>query len=496
MKTVLAILLVIGTTAFASAQNYQLIKPNQEVHFAHFENFTTNIFLSIRIDSTHTAGANTIYFNHKVLSPIPVNPPNNCSFIETSSSWIGDRIDRQVNGDYFFFNQNNESILIKTLAPLNSNWTCYTFPNGDYIEATITSKDTTTILGILDSIKTLTLQVKDNSNASINHPFNGKEIKFSKTQGLIKFYPMLDFPNNSSSCDLVGHSNPNVGLINLNAAAIFNYNIGDEFHIANHFRNDWSPWMYDFTDIRRIVLDKVTSNNQDTISYTIEVCTNRYYNVSMNPAPDTTYSLDTIIERIVLSELTKFNQLSYEKLADSSTYATFIQESSTDLRAKRINNSIYLVGNNCWQDLIGNISPYLDYIEGMGGPYYNNSNFLLGLDKKELVYYNKNGLTWGNPINVKCSIGTSVSRIANDQELVSVYPNPFSDYLNIAIQNFTVNDNWSFELYDATGKLVRFKNVANNLLVIEKQNLSKGIYFYQLHNKTQSQSYTGKVVLQ
>lgn len=497
MKTVLAFLLVIGYFNSSSAQNYQLIYPNQEKHFNYRDNSNVSnvpVIESIRIDSMRNQGNNTYYYNHQILSQTTYS--GTCQITINDSSWVGHEIIATPNGDYLFFNKNKDSILIKTTANLNDSWILYTFPNQDYIEASLTSIHQINLLGTTDSLKTIVLQAKDNSNNPINHLFNNKEIRFSKSQGLVGFYSMTNFPLDTNSYNLVGASNPNVGIVNLTTAEIFDYNIGDEFHIDDYYRSPFSPWEYDIIHIRRIILDKVVSSNQDTLTYTIARCQNRYVNFSMTPDPDTIITLDTLTEVIVFSQQTHFNQLSNEIRSDSASYSTFLIDPQFNKRAKRIDNQYYRTGMHCWSEQIVFFAPYSNYIEGLGGPYYNNPYTAVGTDYYQLVYYNKNGTTWGTPLNIDCTTNTSISKILKEENKVSVSPNPLSNYTTIRIQNFIPNEHWYFKLYDVTGKLVCSKPVQNHSFILEKAHLSSGMYFYQIENKATSKRYTGKLVFE
>jgi len=496
MKTVLTLLLVIGTLNASWAQNYQLIYPNQEKHFNHRDNSNvSNIpsIQSIRIDSIATSGNNTYYYNHQILSQTSYT--GSCQITINDSSWIGHQIITKPNGEYLFFNRSEDSILIKTSVGLNDSWTMYTFPNNNYIEATLVSIQNTNLLGITDSIKTIVLRTKDNANNNISHPFNNKEIRFSENHGLVAFYSMTNFPLDTNTYTLKGSSNPAIGIVNLTAAEVFNYNIGDEFHIEDHYRSSSSPWQYEFINIRRIILNKTISNNQDTLTYTIAHCQNRYYNVSMTPNPDTSITVDTITEVIILSQQTHLNQLSNEIRSDSISYATFLLHPQLNKRTKRVDAQYYRTGTNCWAEHIGFFPIHYDYIEGLGGGYYNNSYTVFGTDRYELVYFNKNGNTWGVPLNIDCNTSTSVSKIANETNKISIYPTPFSNYTTIKIQDYSSNENWQFKLYDATGKLVDSRIIQSNSFELKRGRLSNGIYFYQIENQTTSKSYTGKILL-
>lgn len=495
MKTVFLALLVIGIVNTSWSQNYQLIYPNQEKHFDYTDNSNiANIptIQSIRIDSIANSGNNVYYYNHQILSQTAYT--GSCQITINDSSWIGHQIIAEANGNYLFFNRNADTILIQTLANINDTWVAYTFSNSDYIEATLVSIQYVNLLGIMDSVKTIALQAKDNSNNNINHAFNNKEIKFSKHHGLINFYSMTNFPLDTNAYTLIGSSNPNMGTVNLTAAEIFDYNIGDEFHIENHFRNPSNPSLYDFTNIRRTVLNKVVSNNQDTLTYTIARCQNRYYNPNM--IPDTSITSDTITEVIILSQQTHLNQLSNEICSDSTSYSSLLIHPTLNRRTKRKDGLYYRTGASCWSEYLGVFPLYYDYIEGLGGSYYEIPYLFFGENRYELVYYNKNGTSGGTPLNISCSIGTSLSKITTEEDNISVYPNPFSNYTTINISNFLSSEDWQFKLYNVTGNLVHFRKVQSNSFQLERDQLPSGIYFYQIEHNNKAKTYTGKIILE
>ena len=72
---------------------------------------------------------------------------------------------------------------------------------------------------------------------------------------------------------------------------------------------------------------------------------------------------------------------------------------------------------------------------------------------------------------------------------VSVYPNPFSENLNISTQ-----ENATIYFYDLSGKLIftEFLMKGNNLL--NKSSLQKGIYLYQIKGKDGSVMASGKAI--
>ncbi len=76
---------------------------------------------------------------------------------------------------------------------------------------------------------------------------------------------------------------------------------------------------------------------------------------------------------------------------------------------------------------------------------------------------------------------------------VQVQPNPFNQITTISFGNSDAED-FYFDLLDATGRVVRsFKNVTGEEIIIERDRLPNGIYFYHLYNQHEQAS--GKLVL-
>ena len=78
---------------------------------------------------------------------------------------------------------------------------------------------------------------------------------------------------------------------------------------------------------------------------------------------------------------------------------------------------------------------------------------------------------------------------------VSVYPNPFSNEAIISIGKSVSLSNASIHMYDLVGKEVRLiSDIQSHELMINRDNLADGMYFYKLINKGQEIS-TGKLII-
>lgn len=494
MKKQLLVFILAMLSCHLHAQNYDLIRLNGENHFL---GKNDEIF-TIRIDSVYPASGSTYYKNYETFFVDYYNLPTPCVAIVTDSSWIGDRIALDTtNGErnYYFYSREHPlpwtyQMTIKPLATLNETWFFSLLPNSDYIEATLSDISFKNVLGVMDSVKTITLQAKNSSNGNIPHLFNGQEIKFSKNHGFVKIFDVFNFPLDTISYDLVGASNPDRGIVNLTARDIYDYEVGDEFHTTTYNQN--IPWSYIYTTRKKVILTKNISQNQDTITYTYERC---QVTVSY-PQNDTTYYFDTLPEVVILSQLEGLNKLNYELLPNLMGHAKFSMNNTFTV-PKRQKDAIelyyYNATSNCWEAIVGN--PYVFYyLDGLGGGYYENYNVPLVSDYHRLVYYKKGAETWGTPII--CDTVNSVVQLQENQGKIKIFPNPFSNSTTINIEDFNAADNWHFELLDLTGKQVLSLEISSQNVEIYKNNLPAGIYIYRMLNSQKQTQYVGKLAVE
>ena len=84
-----------------------------------------------------------------------------------------------------------------------------------------------------------------------------------------------------------------------------------------------------------------------------------------------------------------------------------------------------------------------------------------------------------------------VTQVANANRITLnaiTYPNPTTDYLNLEVSNYEKED-LRYQLFDATGKLIKSDSVLNNTTTITMSNYIKGTYLFILiqgNNKVKS----------
>jgi hypothetical protein len=81
------------------------------------------------------------------------------------------------------------------------------------------------------------------------------------------------------------------------------------------------------------------------------------------------------------------------------------------------------------------------------------------------------------------------------QDLISLFPNPFSDYTILHFSNKQALKH-TVAMYDINGRMVRlYENLQGESLQVSKENLSPGIYFIKLSN-VDGVRYRGKIIIQ
>lgn len=74
------------------------------------------------------------------------------------------------------------------------------------------------------------------------------------------------------------------------------------------------------------------------------------------------------------------------------------------------------------------------------------------------------------PYDISTTVGIELKTIS-----LKVYPNPTSEYLNLIVEDFT-NQQYSYQLFDVSGKLIQSDKVSSSTTSINTQALTPGVY--------------------
>ena len=470
-----------------NAQNYRVFDPE---NVALYKDYFSRAYC-MKVDSISTSGQDTIYFLFKNLQQVGYA----CYHLE-GPSWMGELIRIKPNSENIFYNGRNEAIIIKTDALENESWLMYSAPALRFI-ATVDSIRFKNILGVEDSVKYISLQAQNSNNQNINHFVNNKKIGLSKNFGLIKplsFYNFPDFDygflfDQVEELELVGIDNSSMGLQLLHWHEVHDHEPGDELHISSMF--------YSYSPLRRENLIKkllLKTISADTIYNTWE----RTQSVILSGqwGYNVTSFIDTITERIV--PYPDFETLpgQYFELGYSGDhYNTTTMRETSDFIYKQMGlymGSVWyfpLYGyDTCYTSaIVDDIYTQYDYYSGLGGPYYECSDWPWQ-SYCRLVYYKKNGVEWGNPLNI--AVNTHHIGTINPSSQFELYPNPVTDVLNIKsdLAVFPVNA----VILDKFGREVMRFLIQNELESINISHLTPGLYIIRLEGR--NQMFSGKII--
>jgi len=90
--------------------------------------------------------------------------------------------------------------------------------------------------------------------------------------------------------------------------------------------------------------------------------------------------------------------------------------------------------------------------------------------------------------SLTCNSTVGINEVRNQEELVLI-PNPFKDYINITSK---INDPCEITLFDATSRKI-IKQTFTNSTSLNTEQLPRGIYLYEIRNKSEVIQ-NGKVV--
>ncbi len=478
MKILYIIIISLYFSAISFSQNYLTIKPDAIACYYGIDN--ESIF-PIRIDSIKTHGDSIDYYSFCMIRPIP----NSIYYTEKGPSWIGKKMVDCGNGINLFFNYENDTIFIKTNALLNESWRMYTYSNGDYLTATVSDIIPENFIGITDSVKTITLLLRNSLGVSLPGIINTYQYKLSKHYGFFIIPDFYNFPYHTGTVDdlyistpemeIIGISNPQYGWQNLTIADVFGMQTGDEIHYDYIHVNGPYPGAY--SENRSIIkkyLNRHESSNHDTINFEIEVCQRSV--ISNMSETTTNYYHDTVSSTIIIPG-NSFNYLPLEPFFDGFQWGYFNKIDTIGHRPNHVfiydyNDSLvnnYLIDS--WTDVY--------YYQNIGNETFHFNNYYNSdEDIQTYHYYNVNSVAWGTPY-ICDSLLASVNTIHSDNSSISIFPNPANNYIEIQLQD-NLPGNVKIEIINSYGSTVYRELLSEKHKRLNTRNYPSGIYFIKV----------------
>lgn len=473
MKKSGIVILVCAILSSLYAYDYQTVFSNRTALFQ----LTNGIITALKIDSV-PFDADSIFFPFK-----SIQKKDEVCYDAEGSSWSGNKIIVSPEWNYFF-NEHSDTMKIKTNAKFHEGWKF--FENEDVIvEAVVYFHDTMTVLGLVDSVKTIDLQAyyKTEPTGMFAHGV----LLLSKHYGLIKTYNLHVFPGkyqpvsgttNLKTHTLVGMNQPILGMQNLNWFDVFDFQPGEEFHTEEHVSiiTSGPPTENIFRNIRLI---QNREDFTDSIVYQIHDRNERIYTYGQNVM---SHEFSDTESKIVITQNHNFDLLPSQPYIQNEMLMSNYMEFNGGIIRKRSGGGIpYNESRACWtydSDVISDVcnTDKTEYYKGLGGPFYERTSGCWEINNstetRTLMYYKKGSVEWGTPIVISGLDETSLGAY------VFVYRNPVKDVLSVKFSNPV--DNSHIKIYDLSGSVLLHKQLFSAETEIQLSSLVFGMYMYQI----------------
>jgi hypothetical protein len=485
MKTLHLCLLLVTIVVFkAKAHDYQTVHAKQT---ALFKNTTNYRIKGLRVDSVKVA-SDTILYPFATIQEVSAG-----CFSPFKASWMGEKVVVKPDGVNLFFNREGNTITLKTKARLNETWIAFQRADTFMVEASVQTIELGNVLGLSDSVKTVTFHVVDQQGNTLDHALNQLNVKISKTYGFVEALNFYLFPdlivryptNRLEKYSLVGLSDPKVGLQNLTWFDVNNFNPGDELHVQEHRLGDPNFYLpireYDNRCIYKYLK---RTDYTDSIVYRYA----RKQSIKTVYADSTTLkTYNDTLKSVVLANLA-FDQLPGKPVIEAnSAYQMFMLNEEFRMKIDPHTTELYSGSENCLGIIAGEGCLYEKrYIDGLGGPYYHCSGYVGDSEERKLVYYKKGETEWGEKLVI-----TGVPKLKTDGQL-QVFPNPARDVVTFQLNGDS--ETHEVRIYNQSGQLVKTECFEGNSYKLHLTGLKSGIYLYKVTSSNTS-IYTGKLVV-
>lgn len=377
----------------------------------------------MRIDSFNTQGTNLVMYQFHSLRGSWF-PPGTAQLDSNGGSWLGKRISQTANGDCYFETLWGDTVLIKARANIGDSWTFYDDSSSNYYIATFTNADTATVLGSVDSVKTLNILAYNGSGVNTADLAHNKTIILSRDHGFVSVFSLYTFPFHPPAIasyqqfqdylmdkrDIVSGQIRSYQLISYTHPTkhdVFDFSVGDvfEFHGSQGPNQYWR-------------LDSVASkliNPDGSVSYDL-AWSRRTHVVNSGPAfysYTSGYRVITANNDFLIPDTSRMpeekdNPFSYVYLPFDSSYCLdgVVYRYSglyTELSDEPCG------GGDSYKTGLGRIGMFLCL-----DPSPTNTDNL----EEQMIYWRKNGIVCGTPTSV--GVHESATRI----NLFSIFPNP------------------------------------------------------------------------
>ncbi|MCW3123512.1 MAG: C-terminal target protein [Flavipsychrobacter sp.] len=501
MKKLLFLCLLLAS-GYCNGQNYQCLQPGVKRYYTN----SIGYLRGMRVDSVVTSGSDIVYY------PFHTDRGNySFSFAgvpldSNGGSWLGKRVLQQTDGTFLFDNMWSDTVTIRTQAHAGDSWVFYNDTTSRYYTATLIAEDTMTVLGTLDSVKTISIHAFTKTGPDPTDPADTLQLMLSKDHGFVNIFDLYTFPYHKPDT-LYGPgfdyyldhllqfryywsprpSRANsifslVDLVNPTYEQLYDWNPGDVFENQVYYGvNDGNyPQEYYYDSITA----KTTVAGGTQYSFS-GWDANEYFppfyfwsggNSGHRFPLDTASKTGTFtISNALLLDTTLMPEESGQPVAQYYLPA----DAGTCINSPRYILSQTEIYDHSYHGFFEASGVYREYKTGVGLIHYN-WNILGGSPPEQndtmLLYYRKSGTPCGNYYT-----GFAIHRLAVDQVAmgtVQLMPNPVTNELTITAP-VTITH---VQLTNAIGQTVFDLSDNRKDVTVSLQHLSAGVYFIRIND--------------
>ncbi|HNX42948.1 MAG TPA: T9SS type A sorting domain-containing protein, partial [Bacteroidales bacterium] len=487
-----------------SAQYYQAVKTDATYYYY---DSTSMQIISARIDSVAISGTETSYFAMRQIRQTDYG-----CWTTNGASWLGDEIIEYPDGktQFIFYpfspSDSNDVYTIYSQAGIGESWRFYNYHNGlQYIEATVDHIELVDFPELADYVKVIVLNCKDTSGQIVANPINGESLMLGMNYGLLRLPKFDELSYSPKFYSFIGKTNPNAGYQVPKTLDIFDFQPGDELHVAGYSENYNYGGTYTYsTAIVSRYLSRYDYPSGDSVLYTFEYCSLTYHK-NNNGVEDYSYLKDTLDQTVSPSYTPQFDTEPLEPvmIPESGwwTYPFTGMSGNSQYCPEGIPYKAfdYLMmwsddGNGClWPVTFDGFCNYQTlYFKGLGGPYYHcDDPTYWGKEYRDLKYFKKGDVIWGSPLACDSLMEVGMKERRDDLS-IKLFPNPANDYLTIAAPA-TNQLPAVFQLIDNTGRVILEQRQQSQTEILNIYKIAPGCYYFRWIPKS-GDIITGKLI--
>lgn len=482
MKKILLFIFAGVFTVHVYSQNYQTVNSSEVKLFE--PDYGT--IRGYRIDSVKVEGSDSLLYPSR--STRSLDDISYC-YNPHGSSMLGDYVRIVANRTNLFFNQNGDTIRIKTQAQVNDSWKLWSGTDYD-IYANVESIIEGNVFGVTDSIKIIRLNAFDSEmNPYPEFQFGNDSLQLSKNYGLLTTFNFYAFPNLNEEYyqlpvkyySIYGIESQGLGGSNLTTFGVYDFQPGDEIQYEKRNFYYGLGTIYQFADLYTSRQDYLP----DSIVYGLEKTMIQFHH---NMFTDSLISNTTISTSITIVPNPNLDELptlpvSTESGGNEAAYAYFSMNDAEFLQKQDQSSSggggttlIENQENGCFEPEIdggcyqGQVHTFY---KGLGGPYYTCTSDVATINSLQLIYFQKDSIEWGTPFDKTVSVEEHVQ-----ETVFEIFPNPATDNLNIKV---TKNpQSIDLVIFDVSGREVLSRILNSEGSQLDISGLQSGVYFVRL----------------